>query len=212
LKAAPCISLGCESAPAPQIEQTTRKQDWTLHSRMDPSTRGTLPDPELLGIVTACTRACAAERWRTGEDQAIFLFLPRKVVLHQVPERWRAGTWRRHWGRLGPLLQACLGDPFRPAPGHTRILHEGPEPTWHLTFDAAGPCQLNGGLRLAAVSEEVDAGLLHVDGQPWSSGGKERAKLHLIAWYEAHGRAGELDEESRAWIEVALSQTPEPAK
>lgn len=118
----------------------------------------------------------------------------------------RGLSWQRTWDRLGPLLQACLGDPLRPNEGLRRVLHEGPKPTWQLSLEDVGPCRLNGGLQLPAEGGEVDVQFLQVEGEGWNAGGRARAKQNLIAWYELRGRAGLLDEESRAWIEVALTQ------
>ncbi len=197
--------MACNSPP-PQVQATDDPRDWALFARVNSEDPGALPDPLLLDWAKACPRTCIVEKWGSDEETLVLRILPRKLEVQVGPERLRTIAWQRKWERLGPLLQACLGDPLRPHPDLRRILHEGPQPSWQLSFDNFGPCELNGGLRLPAEGGPVDVGLVQVEGQAWSAGGKDRAKNKLLAWFELQGRAGQLDEESRAWIEVALTQ------
>jgi len=55
------------------------------------------------------------------------------------------------------------------------LVIQGDEVSWQLTFSGINRCSLGGRVSVHAIDDAVEAGLLTVDGIPWSQGGRQRA-------------------------------------
>ena len=134
---------------------------------------------------------------------------------------WQPGRrdpWRTTWRSLAGTLGMCLGDPLAtpPAgdPGGYRLLHaRGDTWGWSVHVSGANACGLEGQLELDAHVDRVRVHDLLVGGQPWASGGRERAApiARALARDAAEARWPDADEQERARILAALHKDPDAA-
>jgi hypothetical protein len=105
-----------------------------------------------------------------GDRPTMTLLITFKRVWRTRPAEER---WRRKWRWVDPLLGACLGGALsldQETAGVTRRLVEQEDGFWWTyTLDSVGPCDIRGGIELAATEEAGRSTRLTAGSHPWGT-------------------------------------------
>ncbi len=179
------MSCGGEP-PAPEpstadtrVEKTpadrTLPREWTTVDRATPDHAGRFGPYDW----RSCTveRSCSATTWSPLRASSSESVRP-TLTLHRVGKKmWRLDAerqrWRTRWTWIDPLLAACLGSSIQgdvPGASVDKRLYEHGDGFW-WTYDLAGvgPCDLRGGLELAATMDTGRLTQLTASGHKWGS-------------------------------------------
>ena len=178
--------VGCAETPAPpevveealEVEAESElplPREWTTVSRATPE----MPDRFGPHDWRGCTpdRSCYSTTWSPIKVAASEGLRPTLTVLRIGKKSWRTDTskkrWRTRWTWIDPVLSACLGsalDGSVTGAGVDRRLVQHKDGFW-WTYDLSGvgPCDLRGGIELAATQDTGRLTQLTASGHKWGS-------------------------------------------
>jgi hypothetical protein len=161
-----------EIEPAGEI---SLPREWTPISRATPDMPGQFGPHDWQGC--SAERRCTATTWSPIKVAPSEGIRPTLTLLRVGKKSWRTDAgkqrWRTRWSWIDPVLSACLGsslDGSVAGAGVDRRLVEHDDGFWWThDLDGVGPCDLRGGLELAATQDTGRLTKLTASGHTWGS-------------------------------------------
>jgi len=156
-------------------EDVALPREWTLIDRATPELAGRFGPYDWRGCKSGSP--CSATTWSPLQAAPSEELRPALTLIRVGNKMWHVDLekrqWRARWTWLDPLLSACLGSALQgdvPGASVDKRLVEHEDGFW-WTYDLAGvgPCDLRGGIELAATQDTGRLTQLTASGHKWGS-------------------------------------------